>query len=157
VLAFSSSRFLFPVLFSLALSGGSIAAHAQSAGDAGLPPPHAKTIHLKHVLVIGETKGFEHDSISAAMAAVFDMGQESGLWDTTIRTDTELLTKKDLGRNAKNLSYFDVLVFASTTGELDMDASQKQDMLSFIHDDGRGSWGFMPRSTPTTPGLSTGR
>ena len=28
------------------------------------PPPHAKEIHLKHVLVIGQTKGFEHDSVS---------------------------------------------------------------------------------------------
>jgi len=45
-----------------------------------------------------------------------------------MRTDTELLTKKELKNNAKNLNYFDVLVFASTTGELDMDAGQKQDM-----------------------------
>ena len=60
------------------------------------PPPHAKQIHLKHVLVIGQTKGFEHDSVSPAMAAIYNMGKESGLWDTTMRTDTELLTKKDL-------------------------------------------------------------
>ncbi len=117
-------------------------ASAQTTGsDALPPPPHAKQIHLKHVLVIGETKGFEHDSISAAMAAVYNMGKESGLWDTTMRTDTELLTKKDLGRNAKNLNYFDLIVFASTTGELDMDASQKQDMLSFIRD-GKGFVGI---------------
>lgn len=102
------------------------------------PPPHTKQIHVKHVLVIGQTKGFEHDSISAAMAAIYVMGKESGLWDTTMRTDTELLTKKDISRNAKNLNYFDVLVFASTTGELDMDASQKQDMMSFIKEDGKG-------------------
>jgi uncharacterized protein len=116
---------------------------AQSTGIESLPPaPHVKQIHLKHVLVIGQTKGFEHDSISAAMAAIYNMGQESGLWDTEMRTDTELLTKKDLGRNAKNLSYFDVLIFASTTGELDMDDSQKADMLSFIHDDGKGFVGI---------------
>jgi len=121
----------------------SISTMAQSAGNESLPPaPHAKQIHLKHVLVIGQTKGFEHDSISAAMAAIYDMGQLSGLWDTEMRTDTELLTKKDLGRNAKNLNYFDVLIFASTTGELEMDASQKQDMLSFIHDDGKGFVGI---------------
>jgi type 1 glutamine amidotransferase len=101
------------------------------------PPPHAKEIHLKHVLVIGQTKGFEHDSVTDAMVAIDNMGKKSGLWDTTIRTDTELLTKKDLGRNAKNLNYFDCLVFASTTGELDMDTSQKQDMMSFIKDDGK--------------------
>ena len=60
-----------------------------------------------------------------------------------MRTDTELLTKKDLGhRNAKNLDYFDVLVFASTTGELDMDDSQKKDMMSFIKDDGKGFVGI---------------
>jgi type 1 glutamine amidotransferase len=94
------------------------------------------------VLVIGETKGFEHDSVPDAMAAIFQMGQQSGLWDTTIRTDTELITKKDLKNNAKNLNYFDVLIFASTTGELDMDESQKADMMSFIKEDGKGFVGI---------------
>ena len=94
------------------------------------------------MLVIGQTKGFEHDSVTAAMVAIYNMGQESGLWDATLRTDTELLTKKDLGRNAKNLNYFDLIVFASTTGELDMDADQKRDMMAFIHDDGKGFVGI---------------
>jgi uncharacterized protein len=121
-----------------------IRARAQSPeGDALPPVPHTKQIHLKHVLVIGQTKGFEHDSISDAMAAVFNMGKESGLWDTMIRTDTELLTKKDMGRrNAKNLNYFDLIIFASTTGELDLDDDQKKDILSFIHDDGKGFVGI---------------
>jgi type 1 glutamine amidotransferase len=135
----SKLSFLLPALAIILIPG----IHAQSTGSETLPPPpHPKQIHLKHVLVIGQTKGFEHDSISAAMAAVFNMGQESGLWDTMLRTDTELLTKKDLKNNAKNLNYFDVLIFASTTGELDMDATQKQDMLSFIHDDGKGFVGI---------------
>jgi len=105
-------------------------------------PPHTKPIHLKHVLIIGQTKGFEHDSVSPAMNAIYEMGKESGLWDTMMRTDTELLTKKDLKRNVKNLNYFDALVFASTTGELDMDANQKQDMMSFIKEDGKGFVGI---------------
>lgn len=118
-------------------------ASAQSADANPLPPPpHAKTIHLKHVLVIGETKGYEHDSTTDAMVAVYELGKESGLWDTTIRTDTELLTKKPLQRNGKSLDYFDLIVFANTTGELDMDASQKQDMMSFIKDDGKGFVGI---------------
>lgn len=118
-------------------------AHGQATGKDGVPPPpHAKQIHLKHVLVIGQTKGFKHDSVSSSMATIYNLGKESGLWDTTMRTDTELLTKKDLKNNAKNLNYFDVLIFASTTGELEMDASQKQDMLSFIHDDGKGFVGI---------------
>ena len=141
--AFCSFRFLFSALIGLAILGQSNRVYGQlDRNDAQPPPPHAKEIRLKHVLVIGETKGFEHDSVSPAMAAIYNMGKESGLWDTTMRTDTELLTKKDLGRNAKNLNYFDLLVFASTTGELDMDANQKQDMISFIKEDGKGFVGI---------------
>jgi uncharacterized protein len=118
-------------------------AHGQGQSNPTTPPtPHSKQIHLKHILVIGQTKGFEHDSVTDAMVAVYKMGKESGLWDTTLRTDTELITGKDLGKNAKNLKYFDALIFASTTGELDMDPSQKQDMLSFVKDDGKGFVGI---------------
>ena len=114
----------------LAVVFGGISAHGQaSVNPLVAPPPHAKPIHLKHVLVIGQTKGFEHDSISDAMAAIYNLGHESGLWDTEMRTDTELLTKKDLGRNAKNLNYFDVLIFASTTGELDMDDRDRKSVV----------------------------
>ena len=117
----------------------SISSFAQAPPSLQPPVPHAKTIHLKHVLVIGQTKGFEHDSVSIAMASIFNMGKESGLWDTMLRTDTELLTKGDLAKkNGKNLNYFDVVVFASTTGELDLDDQQKKDLLSFVHEDGKG-------------------
>jgi len=105
--------------------------HESKAKAAAPGPP-------KHVLVIGETKGFEHDSVPDAMGTIWRMGHDSGLYEAYLRTDTELITKKNLGRNAKNLNYFDAIVFASTTGELDMDDSQKKDMMSFIHDDGKG-------------------
>ncbi len=77
---------------------------AQQPPNNVAPPPHAKQIYLKHVLVIGETKGFEHNSVSPAMAAIYDMGKESGLWDTMLRTDTELLTKKELKATGKSWS-----------------------------------------------------
>ncbi len=110
--------------------------HAQA------PPPKPPNT-MKRVLVISETKGFEHDSVPDAMANIWRMGHDTKLWDTTLRTDTELITKKDLGhRNAKNLNDFDALVFASTTGELDMDDSQKSDMMSFIKEDGKGFVGI---------------
>jgi uncharacterized protein len=138
---FRSFRIVFTALMAVGLL--SLGAHGQSTGLDTMPPaPHVKPVHLKHVLVVSQTKGFEHDSISAAMAAIYDMGQASGLWDTELRTDTELLTKKEFKNNGKNLNYFDVLIFASTTGELDMDDSQKADMLSFIHDDGKGFVGI---------------
>ena len=122
----------------LPFASGQIAAATSSTP----PIPHAKQIHLKHVLVIGQTTGFEHDSVPDAMVAIFTMGKETGLWDTTLRTDTELITKKDLGRNSKNLKYFDAIIFASTTGEMALDDSQKQDMMSFIKEDGKGFVGI---------------
>src|SRR5690348_3869090 len=99
---------------------------AQSA-----PPPR------KHLLVIGEEKGYRHDSVSHAMATIERLGKEIELWDTTLRTDTEVLTKKKLEYNAKNLNDFDAVLFF-TGGDLEMDAPQKADFLSFIHDDGKG-------------------
>lgn len=74
-----------------------MAAQNQVAVDPSLPPPpHEKQVRLKHVLVIGQTRGFEHDSVSSGMVAIYNMGRESGLWDATLRTDVELITKKDL-------------------------------------------------------------
>ena len=119
-----------------------VAQQSSSAASKLPTSPHPMQIHLKHILVIGQTKGFEHDSVSAAMEAIYTMGKETGLWDTTMRTDAELITKKDLGRNAKNLNYFDALIFASTTGEMDLDDSQKSDMMSFIKEDGKGFVGI---------------
>jgi type 1 glutamine amidotransferase len=138
-----SCRFVFTVLVGLVVLGQGNRIQAQSAGSSAMPAaPHVKEVRMKHVLVIGQTKDWEHESVSAAMDAVYSMGKESGLWDTTMRTDTKLLTKKELVRNAKNLNYFDLIVFANTSGELDMDASQKQDMISFIRDDGKGFVGM---------------
>jgi len=91
----------------------------------------------KQLLAIGEQKGYRHEAVSHALATIERIGRESGLWDTTIRTDTEALTKKKLEYNAKNLNDFDAVLFF-TGGELEMDPQQKADFLSFIHDDGKG-------------------
>ncbi len=91
----------------------------------------------KKLLVIGEEKGYRHEAVSHAMATIERLGRESGLWDTTIRTDTEALTKKKLEYNAKNLNDFDAVLFY-TGGTLEMDDQQKADFLSFVHDDGKG-------------------
>jgi type 1 glutamine amidotransferase len=95
----------------------------------------------KKILAIGEVKGFQHDSVSHALATIEKLGKETGLWDTYIRTDSQLITKKKLEGNAKNLDFFDAVLFY-TTGELDMDAQQKADLLSFIKDDGKGFVGI---------------
>jgi len=107
----------------------------------GLALAQAATTPKKHLLVLGEEKGYRHESVSHAMATIERLGQETGLWDSVIRTDTEVLTKKKLEYNAKNLNDFDA-VFFFTAGELEMDAQQKADLLSFVHDDGKGFIGI---------------
>ena len=91
----------------------------------------------KRLLAIGEEKGYRHEAVSHALATIERLGRETGLWDTTIRTDTEALTKKKLEYNAKNLNDFDAVLFY-TGGTLEMDSQQKADFLSFIRDDGKG-------------------
>jgi type 1 glutamine amidotransferase len=106
------------------------------------PTAPAESHHKKHVLVIAESNGWQHDSIPDAMAAVYEMGNESGLWDTQLRTDTGLLTLHDLPSNGKSLEYFDAVVFASTSGEMTLRDDQKRDLLAFVHDMGRGFVGI---------------
>ena len=91
----------------------------------------------KHLLVIAEEKGYRHEAVSHAVGTIERLGRESGLWTTTIRTDTEALTKQKLEYNAKNLKDFDAVLFY-TGGELEMNAEQKTALLSFVHDDGKG-------------------
>ncbi|MDB5355569.1 MAG: Trehalose utilization [Phycisphaerales bacterium] len=95
----------------------------------------------RNLLVIGQSKGYQHDSISDAMATLYNIGHASGKWDTCFRTDCKNITKKPLKWGAKNLDAFDAIAFF-TDGDLDMDDSQKADLLSFIHDDGKGFIGI---------------
>jgi uncharacterized protein len=95
----------------------------------------------RNLLVIGQSKGYQHEAISTAMVTLYDLGRTSKLWNTYFRTDCTALTKKPLKWGAKNLNNFDAVAFF-TDGELDMDDSQKADLLSFIRDDGKGFIGI---------------
>jgi len=76
------------------------------------------------------------------MAAVYNMGKESGLWDRSCARTRSCSPRRSFTKNAKNLSYFDAVVFASPTGELDLTDEQKAALLSFVHDDGKGYVGI---------------
>ena len=106
----------------------------------------------KKVLAIGDVRtGWQHDSVSHALATIERLGRESGDFVVFIRTDTQLLTKSKVwgtgkyaappegtrGNNAKNLDYFDAIFFIGL-GEEDLTAQQKKDFLAFVHDDGKG-------------------
>lgn len=107
---------------------------AATMAAAQAPAPAKK----KKLLAIGAVEGFQHDTVSNGLATMWKIGHDTGLWDTYIRTDTQLITKKKLeAGNAKNLNYFDAIFFY-TTGELKLDDEQKASLLSFVHDDGKG-------------------
>ena len=95
----------------------------------------------RKLLFIGQSKGYQHDSVSTAMATLFNLGRSTGLWDTYFRTDCTAITKKKLKYGAKNIDAYDAVIFF-TDGDLDMDESQKADFLSFIRDDGKGFIGI---------------
>ncbi len=106
-----------------------LAASVPTSFTAGPPPK-------KRLLAIGEEKGYRHEAVSHALAVIERLGRESGGWETTIRTDTEALTKKKLEYNARNLDRFDAVVFY-TGGTLEMDDEKMAALLAFVHDE----WG----------------
>lgn len=108
---------------------------AQSMNTPKLEP--VAPLPKKRLLAIGQVKGFQHDSTTHGLATIERLGRVSGLWDTYIRTDTQLLTKQKLQGNAKNLDFFDGVLFF-TTGELDLDDQQKADLMSFVKEEGKG-------------------
>jgi uncharacterized protein len=127
----SKLKILTALAFALSLQLCS-RSHAQTtAASAATAAP------TKHLLIIGEEKGYRHESVSHAMATIERLGRESTLWTTTIRTDTEALTKTKLEYNAKNLNDFNAVLFY-TGGDLEMTPDQKSALLSFVRDDGKG-------------------
>ena len=101
-------------------------------------------VERKRLLAIGDVRtGFQHDSVSHALATMERLGRESGAYDAYIRTDSQLLTKSPItfgerkSINARNLDYFDAIFFMGT-GENDLTAQQKKDLMSFIKEDGKG-------------------
>jgi uncharacterized protein len=120
------------------------AADQPTAAQPATPPPSIPSLgpYRKRILVIGATNGFQHDSIPDAMATVWNLGRDNGMWDAYLRTDYQLITKKKLEGNAKSLPFFDAIVFANATGEMTLDDEQKKDLLSFVRDDGKGLVGI---------------
>ena len=104
----------------------------------------------KRVLAWADVRnGYQHDSISHALATVERLGRESGVYDTVIRTDSQPITKRPIlfkvgtgiatGEQfrARNLNDSDAIFFFGVR-EIALTAEQKADLLSFVRDDGKG-------------------
>lgn len=85
----------------------------------------------------------QHDSVSHALAVVERLGYESGLYDTFIRTDSNIAAmdpKRTTGEPASggpSLRMADAVFFLGHR-DVPIDEQQKADLLTFVRDDGRG-------------------
>lgn len=121
------------------------------AGRRGIQAPHPDR---KQVLAWGDVRyGQQHDSVTRAMVTIERLGRESGLYDTYIRTDSQLITKQPITlpgaqfpSTNKNLDYFDAIFFFGLR-EIELTTRQKANLLSFVKDDGKG---FVGAHTATT-------
>jgi type 1 glutamine amidotransferase len=97
------------------------------------------------VLIWADTRNgiAQHDSTSHAMAVIERLGYESGMWDSYIRTDSNIVSYHPLTTNGKpasggpSLGNVDAIFFMGHR-EIQLDDQQKADLLKFIHDDGKG-------------------
>lgn len=108
----------------------------------------------KAVLAWADTRNgiAQHDSVSHALAVIERLGYESGLYDTYIRTDSNIISKAPRMTDGKpasggpGLSNVDAIFFLGHR-DVPLDAQQKADLLSFVKEDGKG---FVAAHTATT-------
>ena len=109
-------------------------------GPGGQPAGPAR----KRLLIWADTRnGIAQHDIGHAMAVIEEMGYKSGLWDTWIRTDSNIISRRPkmtTGQPASggpSLCNVDAIFFLGHR-EVDLDAAGKADLLWFVHDAGKG-------------------
>lgn len=125
-------------LICLGLNDSTGSAQAQVGGRA------APGATRKRLLAWADTRNgqAQHDSIGHALAVIERLGYDSGLWDTQIRTDSNIISKapkKTDGSPASggpSLANVDAIFFMGHR-EVPLDAAQKEELLQFVRD-GRG-------------------
>ncbi len=98
----------------------------------------------KRVLAWADTRNgqAQHESVGHALAVIERLGYDSGMWDTFIRTDSNIIAKapkKTDGTNASggpNLSNVDAIFFMGHR-EVLLEPSQKEELLAFVRE-GKG-------------------
>jgi hypothetical protein len=112
-------------------------------GARGNRPPRQRT--RKVVLAWADTRNgqAQHESVSHALAVIERLGYESGTYDTFIRTDSHIISKQplkttgDAASGGPNLAMADAIFFLGHR-DVPIDDKQKNELLSFVRDDGKG-------------------
>jgi type 1 glutamine amidotransferase len=122
------------VLVCVALTGNG----STQAQQGARPKPGAPR---KRLLAWADTRNgqAQHDSIGHALATIERLGYDSGLWDTQIRTDSNIISrtpKKTDGSPASGgptLANVDAIFFMGHR-EVPLGADQKEALLQFVRD-----------------------
>lgn len=125
------------------LEGAQPAVGQRPAPGAGGPRTRPRT--RKVVLAWADTRNgiAQHDSTSHALSVIEQLGYETGLWDTFIRTDSNIAAmdpKRTTGEPASggpSLKMADAIFFLGHR-DVPVDAQQKADLIKFVRDDGKG-------------------
>ena len=135
-------------------AGAALLSSAQTQGPGGGRGQGRGPRPRKVVLAWADTRNgiAQHDSVSHALAVIERLGYESGVYDTYIRTDSNIISKHPLMTDGKpasggpSLTNVDAIFFLGHR-DVQLDAQQKADLLSFVKDDGKG---FVAAHTATT-------
>ena len=121
-----------------------LATSLDAIDQAGRRPPAASRAR-KVVLAWADTRNgiAQHESVSHALSVIERLGYDSGLYDTFIRTDSNIVAKDpkrttgEAASGGPNLRIADAIFFLGHR-DVPIDEAQKADLLSFIRDDGKG-------------------
>ena len=110
-------------------------------GPRGPQAPRARKV----VLAWADTRNgiAQHDSTSHALSVIERLGYESGLYDTYIRTDSNIISKQpkrtsgEAASGGPSLANVDAIFFLGHR-DVPIDDEQKKELLAFVRDDGKG-------------------
>lgn len=133
-------------------AAGAAAGDASAAGQTR-PAAEPATPPRKRLLIWADTRnGLAQHDIGHAIAVIEELGYKSGLYDTWIRTDSNIISRRpkmttgEPASGGPSLCNVDAIFFLGHR-EIELDAAGKADLLWFIHDAGKG---FVAAHTGTT-------
>ena len=112
-------------LFAIVLVGGACSSSSPPASPTAVTQPSAPAGATPRVLMVTTTAGFRHDSIPTARQVMATLAASGREFSITATEDLAAL-------GAENLKGYEVVMFALTSGELPLGASQKSALVDFV-------------------------
>jgi hypothetical protein len=108
------------------------------------PPPQSVGPAKKRLLIWADTRnGIAQHDIAHAEAVIEELGYKSGLYDSYIRTDSNIIAKRpkmtsgEPASGGPSLCNVDAIFFLGHR-DIELDAQGRSDLLWFVHDQGKG-------------------